>query len=226
MSDEQRAKTAGPAKGPDDPYNYSSLMAPTMAMAPQTTMAPQLQPMVAGQVPMAGQLPASDAFGSGVGGMSADERKFLAADTDGDGFVSEQEAANYLKYHAVAVREKRDRHHRRRPRFHCCLSRRPRCHRRPLTARSLDARLCQDADGDGKIDLQELVRYLKPLDDHNVQSAEWQAARLAQLDGAHARIQPACVARSPWVLLAADAVRSVPAPWQTCANGSWRRWSS
>ena len=58
---------------------------------------PPLQPMAMGTVPMAGQLP-----GAGVVDISADERKFRAADTDGDGMVSEQEAQDYLTYHAAA----------------------------------------------------------------------------------------------------------------------------
>ena len=59
-----------------------------------------------GAVPMPGQMQ-----GAGVGvapmqawgaTMSVDDRKFAAADTDGDGLVSEQEARDYLNYHAVA----------------------------------------------------------------------------------------------------------------------------
>ena len=55
--------------------------------------------------------------------------------------MSEQEAADYLQYHAAV-----------------------------------------DADGDGRIDLSELVRYLKPYDDHNQHAAHQHAAALAQLD--------------------------------------------
>ena len=42
-----------------------------------------------------GAVPISD-------GLTADERKFQAADADGDGLVSEQEAQDYLQYHAAA----------------------------------------------------------------------------------------------------------------------------
>ena len=76
------------------------------ANAPPQPMNMPLAPMNLSLVPMAGQLP----YGGGVGvgaaiveeGATADDRKFLAADTDGDGLVSAEEAADYLAYHAAA----------------------------------------------------------------------------------------------------------------------------
>ena len=39
-----------------------------------------------------------------------------------------------------------------------------------------------DTDGDGKIDLKELVKFLKPIDDNNQMAAQQQNMRLAELD--------------------------------------------
>jgi len=75
-------------------------------LVPPSYGQPPLQPMAPGHVPMAGQVPGAsmgaDYAGAGAVAMSADDRKFAAADADGDGFVSEQEANDYLTYHAAA----------------------------------------------------------------------------------------------------------------------------
>ena len=72
-----------------------------MLLGPGVPLQPlqPLQPMTMGAVPTPGQMQ----YGAPTRApMSADERKFAAADTDGDGLVSEAEARDYINYHAVA----------------------------------------------------------------------------------------------------------------------------